>query len=116
MPSFRAPVPQSKMRRVPSAAVASMHGVLPPKRMVSGPAAAIEPRVPQNLRRMSATCRREDGQLRGEVAHDLGGAVVQAQNDERPAAVERLVEHRREGYDDIRPAVEELCDLIGLQS
>lgn len=51
-PSFRAPVPQSKMRRVPSSATASMHGVLPPKRIVSGPAAAMDPRVPQKRRRI----------------------------------------------------------------
>jgi len=30
MPSFRSPVPQSKMRSVPSSARASTHGVFPP--------------------------------------------------------------------------------------
>jgi len=47
MPSFRAPVPQSKMSSVPSSARAATHGVFPPYRLVSGPAAAIEPRTPQ---------------------------------------------------------------------
>ena len=51
-PSFRAPVPQSKISSVPSSARASTHGVFAPYRYVSGPGAAIEPRVPQKRTRI----------------------------------------------------------------
>src|SRR5713101_9862671 len=106
-PSFRAPVPQSKMRSAPSSVTVSMHGVLPPKRIVSGPAAAMEPLVPQKRMRMSATCRREHGELRGEVAQHFRGGVVRAQRDERPAAVRGLVEDQGEGDHEVRLAIEE---------
>src|SRR2546430_11227975 len=46
-PSSRAPVPQSRMITVPSEARTSTQEVLPPKRAVLGPGAAIDPRVPQ---------------------------------------------------------------------
>src|SRR6266446_10690851 len=45
--SSRAPVPQSRMITVPSEARTSTQEVLPPKRAVLGPGAAIDPRVPQ---------------------------------------------------------------------
>src|SRR3990170_5178938 len=52
-PSARAPVPQSRTMTVPSDARTSTHEVLPPNTAVFAPGAAIDPRVPQNLTRMS---------------------------------------------------------------
>ena len=48
IPSRRAPVPQSKMKRWPALVTSSTQDVLPPYRLVPGPGVAIEPRVPQN--------------------------------------------------------------------
>ena len=96
-PSFRAPVPQSKMSSVPSSVTASMHGVLPPKRIVSGPAAAMEPRVPQKRRRMSASRGREDGELGGEIAHHLGSGVLGAEDDQWTPTITGFIEHRVKG-------------------
>src|SRR5262245_50053924 len=53
MPSERSPVPASKMStRLPQRT--SMHGVLPPYRIVDGPGHGILPRTPQNRTRMEA--------------------------------------------------------------
>src|SRR2546421_12886650 len=56
-PSARAPVPQSNMKRAPALVVTSTHEVLPPKRTVSGPGTAIDPRVPQNRTRIRPPSR-----------------------------------------------------------
>src|SRR5215831_87426 len=47
-PSSRIPVPASKMR-MSGPHRTSTHAVLPPKRLVRGPGAGIEPRVPQKV-------------------------------------------------------------------
>src|SRR6185295_19227471 len=46
-PSWRAPVPQSRISTSPLAVVSSTHEVLPPKWFVSRPGVAIDPLVPQ---------------------------------------------------------------------
>src|SRR5450755_4752376 len=51
--SWRAPVPQSKIRRSPLAVVSSTQEVLPPKWFVPGPGVAIDPLVPQKRTLMS---------------------------------------------------------------
>src|SRR5919108_745332 len=63
-PSGRIPVPESRIRRLPSSTRTSTHEVLPPIRTVSGPGAASEPREPQNRACTSAHPRPipEDGQ------------------------------------------------------
>src|SRR5580658_1999144 len=47
LPSDLAPVPQSSTRILPEGVVSSTHDVLPPKWVVPGPGAAMDPRVPQ---------------------------------------------------------------------
>src|ERR1700722_20004541 len=47
LPSDLAPVPQSSTRIPPEGVVSSTQDVLPPKWLVPGPGAAMEPRVPQ---------------------------------------------------------------------
>src|SRR6187397_1611753 len=53
-PTRRMPVPASRTMIVPSVPSTSTHAVLPPYRTVSGPALAIEPRVPHRQTRTSA--------------------------------------------------------------
>ena len=47
LPSERAPVPQSSTNTPPAGVVSSTQDVLPPKWVVPGPGAAMDPRVPQ---------------------------------------------------------------------
>src|SRR5271170_4504524 len=49
LPSVRKPVPQSRINCVPSGAINSRHGVLPPYRQVAGSTVGVEPRTPQKL-------------------------------------------------------------------
>src|SRR4029453_3856391 len=80
-PSGRAPVPQSNMKQAPPLVVTPTHEVLPPKRTVPGPGAAIDPRVPQNRTRIPLQCQlfilhvetvEVPGELRGPRANLLG--------------------------------------------
>src|SRR5690349_271422 len=51
LPSTRAPVPQSKIKRCPALVSTSTQDVLPPKWFVPTPGVAIDPRVPQKRNR-----------------------------------------------------------------
>ena len=64
-PSLRMPVPASRTMISPPTRT-SMHEVLPPCLIVSGPGVAMEPRTPQNFRRVSG--------LPAELPLVLGGA------------------------------------------
>src|SRR4051812_34431949 len=52
LPRSRAPVPQSRIRSVPASVRTSTHEVFPPYRMTVGLGTGIEPRTPQNFRRI----------------------------------------------------------------
>src|SRR5579863_155343 len=52
LPSRRAPVPQSNTKTPPEGVFSSTQDVLPPKWLVPGPGAAIDPRVPQKRTRI----------------------------------------------------------------
>src|SRR6266571_7564689 len=68
IPRRRMPVPLSRMKRSFAAVRSSTQDVLPPKRVVWAPGVAMEPRVPQNLTRIS---RSDD-----DHAVQVGGQVV----------------------------------------
>ena len=69
------------MKQAPPLVVTPTHEVLPPKRTVPGPGAAIDPRVPQNRTRIPLQCQlfvlhvetvEVPGELRGPRANLLG--------------------------------------------